>query len=209
MADEESAYDVESLRVTREEAREALDHQIAALNDIDDKAAHTLRLNVLLLGIILTMASVLASSNATPTIEGIVNSFVVAGTLASGVSMVTSIWAYTSTSYRIGTGPSDVRALLPRNPPEDEWLAALLYNYVAWMERNSRLNRRDAFALFVSHVCLFVSMGYYAVGVGVGLFFPQMDWWLSLLAAAGLGVFMGTSVFAFRHRLGTDFIETI
>lgn len=78
--------------------------------------------------------------------------------------------------------------LLSCNPPEDEWLAALLYNYVAWMERNSRLNRRDAVALFVGHVCIFFSMGYYAVGVAFGLFFPQVEWWFSLLAAIGLGV---------------------
>ena len=207
MADEGSEYDVESLRVTREEAREALDHQIAALSDIDDKAAQTLRLNVLLLGVVLTIASVLASSEATPPIGRIANGLVVAGAVVSAVSIVTSIWTYTSTSYRTGTGPSELRSLLSRKPPEEELLAALLYNYAAWMERNSRLNHREGVTLFVSHVSLFFSMGYYASGVVFGLAFPRAGSWSSLLAVAVLGVFMGASVFALRHRLGEKFIE--
>lgn len=207
--DEPSEYDVDSLRVTREEARAALDHQIEALDDIDDKAAHTLRLNVLLLGVVLTMASVFASNNATPAIGRMANSPVVAGTLASGISMVTSIWVYSSTSYRTGTGPSDVRQFLSRNPPEEELLAALVYSYAAWMERNSQLNRRDGFTLFVSHLFLSLSTSYYAIGVLVGLAFPRSAWWVSLLAVAVVSTFVGVAVFALRYRLGLKLVGAV
>lgn len=209
MSDERSEYDVESLRVTRAEAREALNHQIDALNDIDDKAAHTLRLNVLLFGIVLTLASVMASSDSTPAIGRMVNGLVVAGAVASAVSMLTSIWAYTSRTYRPGTGPSDVRGFLSHNPPEGELLAVLLDNYAAWMERNSRLNRRDGFILFVSHVCLFLAMGYYTSGVVFGLYAPRTRPWVSISAAVVLGVSMGASVFAVRHHLATKVLRTV
>lgn len=208
MADESSEYDVESLRITREEARASLDQQIEALDDIDDKAAHTMRLNVLLLGVVLTLASVLASSAGTPTIRQLANFPLAVGVLTTGASTVLSIWAYTSTSYRTGTGPSDVRTFLSKNLQEDEWLAVLCYSYAAWIERNSRLNHRDGFVLFLSHVSLFFSMGYYAVGIVFGLYFPQPEWWFSLLVVVGLGILMGITVAAVRDRLGTKFVET-
>lgn len=214
MADEQpdggqSEYDVASLRVTREEAREALDHQIDALNDIDDKAAQTLRLNVLLLGAVLTTASILVSSNGTPPIRRMVNGLVVAGAIVSAFSMVTSIWAYASTSYRTGTGPSDVRALLSRSPTEKELLTALLYNYAMWMERNARQNRRDGFTLFVSNVCLFLAMGYYASGIAFGFYLSDVGEWVSILVVVVLGFFMTLSVVAIRHRLSVRFLEAV
>lgn len=209
MADEQDSYDVDSLRVTREEARAALDHQIEALDDIDDKAAHTLRLNVLLIGVVLTMASVFASSNATPPIGRVANSLVVAGTLASGISMITSIWVYSSTSYRTGAGPSDVREFLSRNPPEGELLAALVCSYAAWMERNSQLNRRDGFTLFVSHAFLSLSTSYYTIGVLVGIVFPELEWWVSLSAVAVVGLLVGAAVFALRYRLGVMLLKSL
>lgn len=209
MADEQSEYDVESLRVTRDEAREALDHQIEALNDLDDKAAQTLRLNVLLLGVVLTVASVLVSSKTTPTIGRMANGPVVAGVAVSAVSMVMSIWVYTSRSYRVGTGPSDLHASLSEKPPEEELLTALLYNYATWMERNSRSNKRDGAALFVSHLCLLLAMGYYASGVVFGLYGLRANWWLSLLAGAVLMGLVGTSVMIVRHRFGVKLLRTI
>lgn len=209
MTDERSKYDVESLRVTREEAREALDHQIDALNDIDDKAVQTLRLNVLLLGVVLTLASVLASSTVTPVIRRMANSLLVAGVVSSAASMVTAIWVHTSTPYRVGAGPADLHASLSEKPPEDELLAALLYNYATWMEQNARLNRRDGIALFASHVCLFLAMGYYASGVVFGVYVSHVEWWYSLLITAALLGFVGASVLVVRHRLGVRVLRII
>lgn len=207
MTDERSDHDVASLRITRVEARGALDHQIDALEDIDDKAAQTLRLNVLLFGVVLTLASMLASNDATPTIGRMANGLVVIGVVVSAVSMATSTWVYTSTSYSAGTGPSDLRAFLSKKPSKDEWLTTLLYSYAAWMERNARLNRRDGLVQFVSHVCLFLSIVYYVVGVAFGLFFPEVAWWLPIVATTGFIVSVGVLLLAVRRRLGLKFGE--
>lgn len=188
MADEQSEYDMGALRVTRKEARAVLDRQIETLNDIDDKAAHTLRLNVLVLGVVLTIASILASSEATPAAMRVVNEVVVAGVVATGFSMVGAFWAYTGTSYRTGVGRSDVRTALGRRPPEGEWLTALLYSYTVWMKRNERANRRDGYALFVSHLFLLLSMGYYASGVVYGVFVRTDAMWIPVLLVLGHGL---------------------
>ncbi|USZ68694.1 hypothetical protein NGM10_02890 [Halorussus salilacus] len=206
MADEQSEYDVSTLRVTRREARAVLDRQIEALNDIDDKAAYTLRLNVLVLGVVLTVASILASSEATPTAVRVVNEVVAAGAVASGFSMVGAVWAYTGTSYRTGVGRSDVRTALGRRPAETEWLAVLLYSYTIWMKRNEQANRQDGFALFVSHLFLLLSMGYYAGGVVYGVFVGS-DVWLAVLLVLGHALVTCIVLFVPRVATGIPLIE--
>lgn len=202
MADEQAEYDVDSLRVTREEAKAVLDRQIETLNDIDDKAADTLRLNVLVLGVVLTVASILSSNEATPTVVRVVNEIAFAGAVASGFSMVGAVWAYTGTSYQTGVGRSDVRTALSRRPEETEWLAALLYSYTVWMKRNERANRQDGFALLLSHFFLLLSMGYYAGGVVYGVFVRSNAFWLPVMLILGYGFV--TSIVLLGPRFVTE-----
>lgn len=201
MTDERSEYDVESLRVTREEAWKVLDHQTETISEIHDKGIHILRLNVLLLGLVLTIASILAGSETTPGVNWIVNEFTVAGVVTSVASMIGAVRAYSSTSFRAGTDASDIRAFLRRTPSEGKWLAALLYNYAAWIEQNELANRRNAIALFGSHVLLFLAMGYYVGGLVYGLYLDQVSQWLSLLMILS-GIAVGTVLVVPSYFLG-------
>ncbi|WP_135826644.1 hypothetical protein [Halorussus ruber] len=200
----ESVYDVASLRVTRDEARAVLDQQTEAIGEIHDKGIQVLRLNVLLLGLVLTLASILASSTTTPDIERMANGFLAAGVVTSITSMVAAVRTYSNTSFRVGAGAADVRKVLRQTPAEDEWLAALLYNYTTWMKQNTLANRRNALMLFVSHVFLFLSMGYYVGGVVYGLYFGQTSWLLSSLSAVLFGVVVGGLLVASSHLVGRN-----
>lgn len=191
MADEQSDYDVNSLRVTREEARDVLDHQTEAISEIHAKGVHVLRLNVLVLSVVLTLASILAGSETTPDVERIANALTVAGVVTSLASMIAAVRTYSNTSFRTGADASDIRAFLRRNPTEGKWLAALLYNYAVWMERNELANRRKGIALFVSHVLLFLAIGYYAGGLVQGLYAVQVGPSVSLLAVLLFGIATG------------------
>lgn len=165
MADNPTNRDVESLEVTRKEACEALDRQIEAINDIERKAVHAFRLNLLLLGAVLTIASLLADSSTTPKISTVENGLVLAGLGMSGVSIVASILAHTGSRCQTGIGADDVRTVLRRGMPEEEWLTALLYSYTVWMKRNETASRRSGLVLYASQFFLFLAISYYVAGI--------------------------------------------
>jgi hypothetical protein len=169
----EESHDLEALRTTHEEARAVIDHQIDAINDVDDKAAYSLRLNILLLGLLLTISSLMIGNQNTPPIQKFVNPIVGLGVICSGLSIVAAIWAYTSTRTETGPGPNDIELYLEQKYDQEEWLDVLVRNYARWMRQNARSNRRDSSALFVSHLFLFLQMGYYALGIGWGLYVPN------------------------------------
>jgi hypothetical protein len=54
---------VNIVEISRQEAQRTLDNQFRMLSDIDDKAARLLRINLILLGIILTGISIAADSS--------------------------------------------------------------------------------------------------------------------------------------------------
>jgi|GEM_PF-3432499 len=170
--------DVESLQTTRDEAREVLNHQIETLNNVDNKAAYTLRLNIVILGVLLTVSSLLVGNENTPEVSRLGNMGIWVGFFVSGLSIVAALWTYTSTRKETGPGPTDIERLVSRKYSEKQWLRVLLRTYAHWMRRNERVNRRDSFALFISHVLLFVGVGYYGFGTLWGLFFYDQSNWI-------------------------------
>ncbi|MFC7197459.1 hypothetical protein ACFQL4_27175 [Halosimplex aquaticum] len=56
--------DVETLRIAREEARKTLDAQLSTLDDIDAKALSVFRLDVAIVGVLLSALSFAAASDA-------------------------------------------------------------------------------------------------------------------------------------------------
>lgn len=182
MADKQSEcetndeYDVESLRVTREEASNVLTRQIEAMNEIKRKSAHVFRINLLLLGVVLTVASLLAGNTATPELHQVKNGLVLTGIGTSGISIVASLVVLTGPKYQTGLGSSDVRMALRQRQSEKKWLTTLLYSYAGWMRRNETTSQRDGTALYVAQFFLFFSVSYYAGGVIYGLHIGPGSW---------------------------------
>lgn len=190
--DTQQYSDIEALEVTREMGRAVIDQQIENLNGLNDKAAQTIRFNVLILGVILTVFSLTLNAGTQTGATGyLVNGAIGAGVLLSGVSILAALWAYTSSRKEVGpTGPAMEQVIAEENAySKRQWLRGAIRGQSNWIQENERVNRKDAFALFISHLYLFVSIGLYAFGVAWGLKFRDLTayhYWGSILLLSGL-----------------------
>lgn len=143
-----------------EQARCVLDHQIAKLRDIDEKALRTVRITVLFLGLVFSVTQLEGTSE-----------FVNGLTILGGASLVASIGfgvlTYTASEPDFGPGPSYVDDLLNSDPTSDEWKATLLAGYGDWMEDTREVNGENAFWLLCTQASLVV--GVLLIGIGVVL----------------------------------------
>lgn len=78
---------VETLRVTQAEAREVLAHQLETLSDIDDKAMRTVRIALVVFGIVL-------SASTFPNGTAFVNWVTVGGAVSLILSILCGIGTY-------------------------------------------------------------------------------------------------------------------
>lgn len=179
--------DIESLRVTRDEAREVINLQIDTIRNIDDKAAYTLRLNIIIVGVLLTIASLLVGDGPTPGLERFPLQSMVVGFLFSALSFIFSLWTYTSTKNETGPGPSDLNRLRSYQYEEKRWLKVLLKAYAYWMKENEKVNRRDSLALFLAHIFLFMGIGYYAFTIVWGIWLYN---WPDIVLTVSLAVLL-------------------
>lgn len=167
--------DVAALRTTREEARNALDHQIATLNDVDAKAASTLRFALGFTGLLLTGLSTVGfaaierlatdgdSLAAVVQLAGLAAlASAVAGFL---VAVFYAIETYTATRFRAGLGGADVDRILAEGYTEEELLYLLNESYADWIGDARERNAHDTALLDRSHRSLQAGVGLSALGV--------------------------------------------
>lgn len=152
-----------------EEGQATLDRQIEGGEEINAKAISTLRLNVLLVGTVLAALSLLAGTETTPRPQSLVNSLFLFGGLLSMLSMTATLLAYLETSYRTGIAPEYLRTAIWESEHE-KWVSVLILSYSVWIDHNEYLGKRDGFALFVSNLCLLLSLEFYAGGTVYGLY---------------------------------------
>lgn len=174
----EGKPDIESLRVTQTEAREVLNKQIEALDRLDAKAAETLRLNVVILGVLLTLISVFVSNNSTPDIDRFPTAAIILGVVFTLFSIVAAFWTYTSTRKETGPDPGDIERLASHEYNEKRWLIILVRSCAQWIKKNNKMNQRDTRALFLGHILLFMSLGYYSFSILWGILFYNRSNWI-------------------------------
>jgi hypothetical protein len=143
-----------------EEARCVLDHQIAKVKDIDDKALRTVRIAVLFLGLVFSVTQLEGTSS-------FVNECTILGGSLLVISIGFGVLTYTVSEPDLGPGPSYVDDLLDSDPDPDEWEATLLAGYGDWMEDTHKVNEENAFWLLCTQACLVV--GVLLIGIGVVL----------------------------------------
>lgn len=111
--DSSPAFDtVDLLELAREEGRRTIDRQIQTFDDIDDKAARTLRLNLIVLSILLTGFSVVTSGDGFPNsvVTGeLPNRFIYLGILSILLSTILAAFVYTGSNYRSGMSGRDLQ----------------------------------------------------------------------------------------------------
>lgn len=155
--------------VSREEARRTLEEQLRVLEDIDTKAVKVLRVNVVLVGLVLTTVSI-AVRTGRP-VESLLNWYLVAGVGCLLASTAVAGLTYTTSNIRGGIDPDGLRYMLENDLSDERNVEELVYSYADWIESNYELNVRSAplgtlTVLLVVHALTLLSLGVLRAVVG-------------------------------------------
>lgn len=145
------------------EAREVVDTQIDTLGDLDDKAMWTLRMIVLVFGLLLTAASLAVRAGVE--LDQYVNPFTATGVAALLGGLLASVGAYSHTQFKAGPSSRDIRTLLSRDVAEDGYRESVLLGYRDWISHNRDSIERDSTLLFVCQLLLIVGIALLAAGI--------------------------------------------
>lgn len=136
--------------IALEEGRRTIDKQNEILNNIDDKAARILRINLVIVGLILTGLSIAtgAGRHTGPVQEAlpdVINVYTELALLALLLSTGVAALTYTASALRIGvTGGSLRRIVFEGDTPDRKRLRGLTRSYSQWIEQNYRTNAYNA-----------------------------------------------------------------
>lgn len=158
------APDPDTLEFLCGEAREVVDSQIGVLSDLDDKAMWTLRMSVLVFGLLLTALS-LAVRAEVGDLERFVNLFTVLGVGALLNGMLFSVVAYTHTEFKPGPSGRDVRNLLEQDLEVGRYRESVLRSYEHWIRHNRHSIERDSTLLFLCQVLFIGGITLLATGI--------------------------------------------
>lgn len=121
--------DEDAYELLHEEARTVLDHQIGILDDVDDKAARTVRITMILVGAVLGIAS-LGGDNGV----SLSNPYVVWASCYLVVSILLGMATYNVSDPYFGPGKSDMEQLIARTDSREELLRDLVDGgYRTWI----------------------------------------------------------------------------
>lgn len=161
----ERPHDIEALRTTLEESRSVIDHQVQTFNDVDSKAAQTFRLEVILLGLLVTALTFVLRTDPM-TIDPYLNPYTAWGIISLEISFITAVIVYSSTSIQTGVGPNDIGRLISRRYTERDWLILLLRSTGEWIRFNEQQQAWNGLLLSVSHAALVLAVLLLSAGIG-------------------------------------------
>lgn len=154
-----------TLRSACEESRAVLDHEIAILNDIDDKAIWTVRTAVLIIGLVVSAASITGNRGvSTPTPVKVSAGLGVSVLLAS---LVSGVMTYSIAAPEPGISAQYRTAVLDEDIPEREWRRELLEGYNRWIAQMQLVNERNGYYLFVTQSLLLLGVLLLSVAGGL------------------------------------------
>lgn len=137
--------------VALEEARRTVDKQNEVLNNIDDKAARILRINLVVIGLLLTGLSVATrndggqSESVRELLPAVANIYTELGVLALLLSTALAALTYTASVSRIGLSGNSLRQIVfEGNAPDRKRLRGLANSYASWIESNYKTNAYNA-----------------------------------------------------------------
>lgn len=151
-----------ALTLAREEGRATLDAQLSALDDVDAKALSVFRLNVALVGVLLSALSFAAGSGVL-TVEGLLTPVVGGATFLFGLSAVAAGLTYVAVGHRVGVAPAGLRTAVDAD--EQAFRRRLVEGYADWIRANEQATDRKA--LLVSLAIAGTVAGVLALVVGV------------------------------------------
>jgi len=173
--------DVEALRIAREEARTTLDAQLSTLDDIDEKALSVFRLNVAVVGVLLSALSFAAATDAAA-VSLVLNPAVGVGVGLFVLSAAAAGLTYATAGQRVGADPEGLERAADLS--EADALAWLVDSYADWIRHNQRTNLRKAFLVTLS--ILGTVAGTLGLGIGVVAAFTGLVYIPAAIAVGSL-----------------------
>lgn len=167
---ENGASDIEALRVTHEESRVVLDHQIALQKDLDDEALRTARLALFLFALIVSVAQLMEPGQVASLGIGTLLS-VGTGVLGLSIAVFIGLGVYVETDVPFGVGPGHRREGTTQAYPEMRWLELLLAEYDGWTDDARTANGINALWLGRAQASMAIGVGYLFTSV-IGLTTP-------------------------------------
>ncbi len=156
-----------TLSLTREEMRTTFEYQVDRLQEIDSKAIEILKANVLLIGILVTAASILVQTDFEVT--AFLNPFTVTGGVLLFVSTGLAGVTYTASNLRGGLDADAVERAIAGHERRSEkaFEKRLLRSYGRWIEYNAQVTAVNDILVSVTVLLVIVSFAYVVAGIGV------------------------------------------
>lgn len=191
LEDIEFAGDPEQLGELRAEARETVNAQRETLTDIDTKASKILRLNIALVGILISVVSIATqlSSGQTSgvgTVEPFLNSYTVIGVGALVLSTAFAAMTYTASELDVGVSSENLTKLLKSDFQQQETEVLLIQNYIMRINFNRSTNVRNIPLIQITILLIVSAIVSFALGLyhGIAGVVPAWLWLPSILLIA-------------------------
>jgi len=195
LADIDFDGEPEQLSELRDEARETVDAQRETLDDIDTKASRILRLNITLIGILVSVLSITTqigpdSESGSTDFEPFLNIYTEVGIGALVLSTAFAAMTYTASELDVGVSSENLADLLRADFTLEETEELLIKNHIMRINFNRSTNVRNipfiqmTILLVVSAIIAFV-LGIYRGLVGT------IPAWLCITA---VGLILGVVV---------------
>ncbi|SDD46549.1 hypothetical protein [Natrinema hispanicum] len=153
--------DEEALRAARKDARESLDQTISLIHDIDETAMVTLRLDLLILGLILTAIT------SVPSTLRLANLASIFGISCIILSAIVALLTNVGSDYQTGISGDYLREFQEASWTEREWNEWMIREYSSWLEDAREMASGDARALLITQLLL--GLGFLSLFFGIGL----------------------------------------
>lgn len=158
--------DTAARHLTREESRAVLDHHLALLYDLDDKAMWTVRTSVLLLALLASGAALVGIPSAAGFSAFVKISFALA-ILGLFVTIFVGLGAFFVSTTKFGVGAAHRREIRSTSYTEQEWLDVLLLGYDEWIQQMDRITDENARLVFRAQVLLSLSLAFLFIGISL------------------------------------------
>lgn len=204
--------DVDTLSELRAEARDTVDCQSDTLNDIDTKASKILRLNILLIGILVSVLSVAAQNGggdgaSLSAVDSFINIYMEIGVSSLVLSTAFAAMTYTASELDVGVSSNNLFTILDADLSRKDVEELLVKNYIIRINFNRSTNIRNIPLIQLTIFFVVSAVVFFTLGVYDALFGSVPCWLLGAALLLLIGVLAVSGVITQSWRAIKDIRE--
>ena len=204
--------DSDQLSELRAEARETVDAQRRTLDDIDTKASRILRLNIAMIGILVSVLSIVTQlgSNSDARVSNIdpfLNIYTEIGIGALVLSTAFAAMTYTASELDVGVSSENITDLLRADFSNKETEELLLKNYIMRINFNRSTNVRNIPLIQMTIILVVLAIVSFVLGIYKGLIGSVPLWLTAVAVVLIIGVVVVSGLVTQTWRAISDLRE--